>query len=56
MNTRIPLIASALLAASLASGTAHAAPPSYTFADLGTLGGTSSAATAINASGQVAGF
>lgn len=53
MNT--PLIASGLLAASLFSGATHAALPSYTFTALGTLGGTSSNASAINASGQVVG-
>jgi len=51
MNTRTPLIASVLLAASLLSGVAHAALPSYTFTDLGR-----GAAYAINASGQVVGF
>jgi hypothetical protein len=44
MNTHTPLIAYSLLAASILSGTAHAALPSYIFTDLGTLGGTCSVA------------
>ncbi len=35
---------------------AATAPPAYTVTDLGTLGGTFSAGTGINASGQVTGY
>ena len=56
MNTRTPLITSALLAASLFSVVAHAALPSYTFTALGVQGGRDSEGMAINASGQVAGY
>lgn len=41
---------------SLLGLSANAAYPSYTFTDLGTLGGTISYATAINASGHIAGY
>jgi probable HAF family extracellular repeat protein len=43
------------LAAALASA-ASASPTNYTILDLGTLGGSFSTATAINASGQVVGY
>src|SRR5438045_93697 len=35
---------------------AQAAPPTYHFTDLGTLGGNTSRAHAINASGQIVGY
>lgn len=43
-------------ALSLAFGASQAQAAGYTFTDLGTLGGSSAVAYAINGSGQVAGL
>jgi probable HAF family extracellular repeat protein len=49
-------IASSLILVTLYSNPALAARPAYTITDLGTLGGSYSSATGLNAGGQVTGF